>query len=651
MHLETKEKVSRPWVKNAAIIFLSVMLVLTFFSKTIRNLSLTEVSGQYIQAGTISTAVTGTGAVSANVAYHVQLDATRTIQEVLISVGDEIEAGQTLFILEETENTELAEAEQTLSDLLYNYNLLLIQNVDASYASENQNIQSIREDLANALTAQSQAEDLEAAYTAAKTAAEQAQSLVDELNNTIADLEGEITLATARDSVLAELNAQLTEAQKEQSEAEAALTACQTQTAAAQAAVTISLSAAAEALTQAQQTLESLELELSYLQEDYQALLSDADTDEATLTEALRAVERQQLAVSNQQTAVAEAQSQYDTAAAQNEAVTAAQEAEATAQTVLEEKTAQVTALENAIEEREAELTTDLQLQLTTAQTELASAQARLSQAQSELSVASSNYTTTVTAANANVISLQQSLEAALAALSEQQQADSVSSQVADLELAQAKEALDAQEALVEALTEAGVMTEVTAQYAGTVSEVDVIAGDIVAAGQTLASVNVEGKEYSLTISVTEEQAQKVSVGDVATVTNYVYGDIEAVLSSIQSDPDNPGKYKLLEFAVSGDVVDGQSLSISIGTTSESYDAVIPKSAVHEDSNGTYIYVASAKTTPLGTRYVVSRVAVIVEASDTVNAAVTLDGTDSDYVITTSAAPITEGEQVRLASE
>ena len=43
----------RDWVKNAAIVFLTIMLILTFFSNTIMNYSLPEVAIQYIQSGTI----------------------------------------------------------------------------------------------------------------------------------------------------------------------------------------------------------------------------------------------------------------------------------------------------------------------------------------------------------------------------------------------------------------------------------------------------------------------------------------------------------------------------------------------------------------------------------------------------------------------
>ena len=44
----------REWVKTAAIIFLAVLLVLTFFSKTIMNASLPEVAAQQAASGAIN---------------------------------------------------------------------------------------------------------------------------------------------------------------------------------------------------------------------------------------------------------------------------------------------------------------------------------------------------------------------------------------------------------------------------------------------------------------------------------------------------------------------------------------------------------------------------------------------------------------------
>ena len=57
---------NREWVKNAAIIFLAVLLVLTFFSNTIMNRSLVEVATARVTDGNIVAKVRGTGTVTAS---------------------------------------------------------------------------------------------------------------------------------------------------------------------------------------------------------------------------------------------------------------------------------------------------------------------------------------------------------------------------------------------------------------------------------------------------------------------------------------------------------------------------------------------------------------------------------------------------------
>ena len=63
----------REWVKNAAIIFLTIMLILTFFSNTIMNYSLPEVSAQYVGSGTLSEQIRGTATVEAAQSYEVKI--------------------------------------------------------------------------------------------------------------------------------------------------------------------------------------------------------------------------------------------------------------------------------------------------------------------------------------------------------------------------------------------------------------------------------------------------------------------------------------------------------------------------------------------------------------------------------------------------
>ena len=67
-------------------------------------------------------------------------------------------------------------------------------------------------------------------------------------------------------------------------------------------------------------------------------------------------------------------------------------------------------------------------------------------------------------------------------------------------------------------------------------------------------------------------------------------------------------------------------------------------------SNGSFVLKVEAKNSPLGNRYLARRVPVEVLASDDSNSAVTADLSYGDYVITTSSAPIKNGDLVRLSA-
>ena len=104
-------------IKTIAIIFLAVMLVLTFFSNTIMNYSLPQVATQYVESGSISSLIRGTGTVTATDPYSVEIKETRTISSVAVKKGDVVEKGEELFFLADTDSTELAEAKETLENL------------------------------------------------------------------------------------------------------------------------------------------------------------------------------------------------------------------------------------------------------------------------------------------------------------------------------------------------------------------------------------------------------------------------------------------------------------------------------------------------------------------------------------------------------
>ena len=190
----------------------------------------------------------------------------------------------------------------------------------------------------------------------------------------------------------------------------------------------------------------------------------------------------------------------------------------------------------------------------------------------------------------------------------------------------------------------------ITANVAGTVTEVNCTAGDTVVKDDILCSIEVPDMGYTVSFSVTNDQAKRLHVGDTATISNYYWGNkIVATLSSIQTDKKNPMTNKTLTFNLEGDVTSGSELTVSVGQKSARYDTIIPNSAIRTDSNGSFVLAVTAKNSPLGNRYIAKRVAIEVLAADDTNSAVTADLNNGDYVITTSSAPVANGDMVRMA--
>jgi len=221
-----------------------------------------------------------------------------------------------------------------------------------------------------------------------------------------------------------------------------------------------------------------------------------------------------------------------------------------------------------------------------------------------------------------------------------------------ELDLLQKKKDIDEAQAEVDRLTADSSAVQIVSKYNGTVTSVNVVAGDKTDPSMELATIEVAEKGYTMTLTVTAEQARKVSMGDKAELTNYwSYGNMDITLVSITSDRDSQGQNKILTFSVEGEeVIPGQTLSISIGQKSESYDAIIPNSAVREDAAGKFVYVVQSKSSPLGNRYIAKRLDVSVLASDDTSSAVSGLG-NSEFVIVSSTAPIEGGQQVRLSEE
>lgn len=186
-----KESNRKHIIKKIAVIFLIVMLVLTFFSNTIMNYSLPEVATEPVTTGTVSNKVRGQGAVETNSDCEVTVSGTRVVKEVKVEAGDEVKKGDVLFTFEEGENSELTEAENTLDDMELSYAKSLLKSAP-DYTEDNIGIKDAKEDLQAAVKAQEKAAKNDKALKAAKKEAEKAktnvaaaQAKVDALQETV----------------------------------------------------------------------------------------------------------------------------------------------------------------------------------------------------------------------------------------------------------------------------------------------------------------------------------------------------------------------------------------------------------------------------------------------------------------------------------
>ena len=189
-----EKKFNREWVKTFAIIFLAVLLVLTFFSNTIMNMTLPEVSTEYIQYGTIKTQVRGSGTVESQDNYSVTFPATREVLQVAVRQGDTVNKGDVLFYLSESESEELQAAREAYDNLYYEYTKMLIDSSTGDdFADKKLAITQLEEDLEKAKQKLAAYADTQSAIEKAKLDVRAAEKAVTLKQNEITELENEKT--------------------------------------------------------------------------------------------------------------------------------------------------------------------------------------------------------------------------------------------------------------------------------------------------------------------------------------------------------------------------------------------------------------------------------------------------------------------------
>ena len=561
----------REWVKSVAIVFLSVLLVLTFFSNTIMNYSLPEVAAQYIQSGTITAKIRGNGIIESGDPYNVKIAGTRKVESVEVHEGDKVEKGTVLCVLSAEDSAELEAAKAVLEAAQQDFELsLLTGTVDSAVMNNAGNTDSMENYRAKIVRLQNE-------IAAAEAEVDVAQKEVDTAQDKVAEWQATDDAFTLQMSLTGATSVDTKAEQKAVKDAKTAM------------------DNASFALTEARNWLTAVESQISH-----QMTVSSGDSVTLAGLEDLKIKANQ---------SVISAETAYNNAAL----------AYQKAQYALEAK----------------QSTDDKETVLANLQRQQAQVRIDMKKAQDDLATKQEN--------------LAAKQEAVV--LKETELADLVKNINDEINLGSKYEAIVKAKAEVEKLEAQISGSEVVAPITGTIMSVNVKSGLETPGDGIVFTMQPEGEGYTMSFSVTNDQAKRLSVGDIAEPVNaWRYDNMEIVLDSIRPDKTNPAQNKLLTFRVSGEnIVANQSLNVSVGQKSATYDMIVPNSAIREDNNGKFILIVESKSSPLGNRYIATRVDVEVIASDDTQSAITGAVYGWEFVITTSTKPVEAGKQVRLA--
>ena len=614
----TEQRVkNRGWVKNVAIIFLAVMLVLTFFSNTIMNASLPEAAVQYVQSGSITTQIRGTGTITAKEVYEVKTTTSRKVQSVLVTKEQEVKVGDVLLILAAGEGTETDELKTQLETAKYSYQQKLI-NMSGGGSEVTRAQEKLQEAIAarDAIAVNITAEDIELAKVRYETAKEYYQQLTYELEDAGGYVEG------GKGDTLKELSDAVNAAQLEYDSnciryknekyyiedilaSEAARQLYKDKQACAEAIADVFAASTGSLNDYFETYADSTAAERNALGLKNYTFDPNASYVKDLPSQALADIAKGYNAIREARDALTKAQDAYNKAGEsmqpQNEALNK-----------------QVTEAKREMDALEAEY--------------------------KELSDKKTAYDT----AKDNVVSCENALQTLLK-----------TSKLDNLELSKMANEIAELEAKLEKLSGGekdaeGNVTggQIVSEVNGVVKEINVTAGNNTDPATAVMTIEVPDRGYTVSMNVTNEQAQKVTIGDTAEISTGYWGSsgLSGKLVGIRNNTSaGQSGGKQLVFDVTGsDITSGTQVSVSIGQRSQNYDTIVPNSALRSDSNGSFVLVIVAKSSPLGNRFVATRVDVTELAKDDVNTAVSGGLSAYDMVLTTATKPVEDGMLVRL---
>lgn len=627
------------------------MLLLTFFSNTIMNYSLPEVSAKYVQSGSLSEQIRGTAAVEAAQQYEVKYTgASRVVQAVEVKQGDTVEKGQVLLRFEEGESPDLQQAQSDLEAKQDEYRTKLL-DAGVDYSTDELSIKNLQEDIARLKESLGGSDDYLKKLDEQKALEDKINDLTKQSNELTKEskvFEDELTHITEQLTALSgddyeslddvyskELSPLYDNVVKYKAEKEKYDKKVE------QITKELGKEVTNEDIINKQAEIEKLQSQLSSLNQKYLDALFDDKADIISINQS----------ISDTNTDLGKARSElYELYNKQTTSNLISQKLK-TATNNQTTFTNSFTNAENKLNLKKIEVSKKLNAEKKSVKAkadkknnELDNVKAEIEDVKLDKTQADADLETIN-----SIESKERDLESQRLALQKKQKDDLVAAGKDDIATEALQRDIKRLEEKVEKLKADAAGGEITAQVAGVISSMKIVAGETLESGTSVASIEMTEKGYTASFSVTLDQAKKVKVGDNADIQYFWGGEAQAKLTQIKADQSDSQK-KQLVFDITGDVTPGQSLQLVLGGKGQPYECIIPNNAIKEDSNGKFVLTVVAKSSPLGNRYIAKRADITVLASDGVNTAVT-GVVQSDFIISTSTKPINAGDQVRLVDD
>lgn len=660
---------NRKWVIKVAIGFLIVMGLLTFFSNTIMNYSLPQVTVAYSSGGSMTSVIKGTGTITAQNQSKETAKGARKIDTVFFGVNEEVLEGDVLASLApvtEEEQADLKAAQAALKTLLDQKITDELQTPVYDYSMQDRAIADAQEAMNKAVLALTTSSDVELKAAKAELKALVDAKTTDDLQAPVYDYSVPERAISDALTALNKANTTLTSAQSKDSivlsaqngvnTAKAAVGTAEDELAILIATETSQITlvgdakaalAAADVADKpaAQTVLDNANSNLAATRTSktgqesivasYNLLLTSAQT---TLTNA-----QNLLSLTDASDAVVLAQRSY------NDAVKALADRKK-ADGVLQQISG-MSAADKAQALADAQKKVDDLTSLSafkTSLTALGTPAAVIAAAQTVPALADQV---------AAVESAKRSYEDAEKALTAQMKADSITQQIAALSVADKKKAIDDAQKKVDELTAFTELTNITATKSGRISAVNIASGVETVKGDVMVIIDVIGDGFTVPITFTTLQISQMNIGMGARLDNYGGTEEDATLVSIKPDATDPRNKKIGTFKLNDPdnqywFTSGSSVTLSLNNRSKDYQCIVPLSAIHEESGETFLYSIKEKSSPLGTRYIAVKVPVTILAKDDTNAAIdpsALGEYGSRVITESNDKSFKSGDQVRLA--